>query len=729
MNVAIGVLFLLVLGFIWLLTFAWPEWLLYPPALFATCWLLSSRLRQAFRQSFRAKPSNGMEKRRAIKFAWGFFIYGVVAGLNTMYWGGRSDIQWWFLPICSLAIAAWQFEVTSEPGIRRALCKNLKELLMIAATVLGGYVLVLESLSFSDLEAIPIERLEFWEEQVKATHETLEHHKLTIGIISAILVSVLALRLAKAVWPSISRWADRIPEMLVTGVKWSGRLSTIFAIAASITLLATDETGPIHKVTLTLKNAEEDYKHFAGEVQTEVDHTLRQALVLSALRQRPENVQNAMARLAAFDTARSVYNAKAEEARWTLHQRIERSDAPAFWRGEIPDLTPAEDDEGLPAMDQTWTSAGIRKSESKAKEEVSHQGKQKEGKDASIDELSDKIIDRLSLPNKLFSRLPIIAALKDNYPVFGELLDAVSDSISETMFRSIRNRITAELIQYSKVHPEAPMRDRIGQLVAKEMEGIRISWTSFDESWDRADSAKITKYQKELADATIDIEKKARAEREIRLEQALSSVRNNVSVLDKIGRTTESPTVQKTSTDLEKYSLQLKALVLAWPMSGSADADAKNRLERIESQIRDESPNLLPSRLGGFTFLLKGLGGLPQIFPTRTKGIGDLISPGGAVDFDVVGQPLRDLEHIDSKAADIVLETIHKGSTVPETASRLRTALGDNIYDSLHERAEKHEIEIQERAKPKPTPEPPRPPSRPPPEIERPRIEHPHPVL
>jgi hypothetical protein len=61
MNVAIGVLFLLALALIWLLTFAWPDWLLYPPALFATCYLLSSRLKQAFRQSFREKPASGLE--------------------------------------------------------------------------------------------------------------------------------------------------------------------------------------------------------------------------------------------------------------------------------------------------------------------------------------------------------------------------------------------------------------------------------------------------------------------------------------------------------------------------------------------------------------------------------------------------------------------------------------------------------------------------------------------
>jgi hypothetical protein len=177
-----------------------------------------------------------------------------------------------------------------------------------------------------------LNRLEFWNDTIEREHEFLESLKPGIAAAVGCLVIVLVVKLVFSSKPRWQRVLSVPGAIAVYTVRWIGRFSTGFVIAASICLVATGAGGVFNAVDQTLTRARRDYAEFQKGIDKAVDQELRRQLISSAWRSRPAVWANEMNKSARFISLRDNY----EDDYGYVHQDSKPEDARVVG---VPDST------------------------------------------------------------------------------------------------------------------------------------------------------------------------------------------------------------------------------------------------------------------------------------------------------------------------------------------------------------------------------------------------------
>jgi hypothetical protein len=306
----------------WVLVATWPWWLLLFPLVAIVVLATNPQLRNKVLAAFRDEEVDLETARIRGRVARRVGALGAIAAFFCLVGAGLDDLQWLLIPILLLipAIRLYAMDCKSRkwPLLQRALCDHLLEFFVIAGTVLVAYTIALGKFRALPLDDTTLGKLRSLEEVAEAKHKYLEDHKPGFYALLTCLFAMFALRMAAKTWPVVRNSAARTMKLIMGAVTWTERASCAAAIAASLTFLATQESGPLRlPITLSLKNAGEDYKSFRSDLRDRADIALRYALVNRALMERPPELKEEMTRAEEFYRERKELQSeqsKAEEA-------------------------------------------------------------------------------------------------------------------------------------------------------------------------------------------------------------------------------------------------------------------------------------------------------------------------------------------------------------------------------------------------------------------------------
>jgi hypothetical protein len=585
------IILLLFIGLIWLLVVTWPWWLLAPPfigLIVLLTFVVKDRiLRQQIIAGFK-REEVGPEAAQARRILmYGLFITGGVSALVCLLATGADDVQWWLVPLILISPALRLCSLSSKsskwPRMQRAISENLFELLVIASVVLLAYTIVLWRFHTIVLDDQTLEKLTEWDKKIQEAHEGFEHYKPGLFTSLVLLGSVLLFRFVAEVWPVLKNATGRMTSYLMAGVKWSERTGTAIAIAASLTFLATGPDGPLRVIGVALKDAKANYEHFQTAVTSQVDLSMRQALVSKAWENRPANVRASLDRAAQFCVERKKFEDMQNDAKASFD--IEPSEAEDFpLSAEFPQReTAVVDTPSEPSTD--WTPKQLRQAAEESAAPMKNNETAAEGeKNEAVDEAAEKVLDELSPADKLFDSSPVSAVLKEHYPVFGEFLDAISSSVTEAAFRSVRESIVRKVTERRRTQPDAPLAAIVSSQVTTDVAAVPVSLASLDTSWSSINDSRVASFGSELRAAESRLEARAAAKEQPRIRDEVRSARESADLTEKVGRETGSAAMTQGAEEARARIDELAELAKRWPALQQPGRDLSDQLNQIESR-------------------------------------------------------------------------------------------------------------------------------------------------
>lgn len=305
-EIVVGWLFSAILiATLYVLYSTWPWWLLAVPFLFLLPVRRIEKPAEAFRKSLSAETgdlaANKVRKALVRTLLWLGIISALICFIKDVH---LHNLDWALVPLVSLCLS-YRLRLFSPPAkkwpkLRSALNSNLFEVLAISVVVLAIYSILLCWLQSLALNDTTLGRLEEWDERVQTVHEFLEVHTPKLVTFLMVLAVTIALRFMASIHPQLLGVAKRASGTIAWTTKWVERVSTVAAIAASLTFLATGESGPASQIGITLRTAKEEYTHFQSAVERRVDDTLRQTILEKAWSERPRTIRVAMIQSARF---------------------------------------------------------------------------------------------------------------------------------------------------------------------------------------------------------------------------------------------------------------------------------------------------------------------------------------------------------------------------------------------------------------------------------------------
>jgi hypothetical protein len=606
---------------IWALVETWPWWLLLFPLVSIVVLATNPQLRNKVWAAFRDEDVDPDTARIRGKVARRVGVLGAIAAFVCLVGAGLSDSQWWLIPIVLLipAIRLYAMDCRSRkwPLLQRALCDNLLEFIVIAGIVLVVYTIALAKFGALPLNDMTLGKLQGLEEAVEAKHKYLEDHKPGFYMLLTCLFAMFALRMSAKTWPVLRNSATRTMKLIVGAVTWTERASCAAAIAASLTFLATQEDGPLRlPITLSLKNASEDYKSFRGDLRDRADIALRHALVSKAWVVRPPELKEKMISAEEFYRERNEFQSeqsKAEgdfgispmkEAPFPLAVRVPNSDV-TVEAGGVPEDSPSP----------SWTPADLHKAAGEAKDLRGAKWKELRGENnEEIEEIAKETLDEISPAEKLFAPVPVIELLKTHYPVFGEFVDAVSASISEAAFDRLRNAIVDRVSERRSAEPGMSLAAVVSQEADAGSGTVLMDWSRFNGNWRTRTQERLNGYRTEIARAEVGMENLATEKQQELTERAARSASANVELMTRVAEVTNSASLKEKAVKLKKVVADLLVLGKVWPALKKPSTKETDRLNEISAQIDlndvaksdlgdpDNSDEMLePSKLPRFT--------------------------------------------------------------------------------------------------------------------------------
>jgi hypothetical protein len=714
-----GLVLIFLIAFVWVLVETWPWWLAVPPFIFAVALIVNDGFRSRVVKiagTRQLEPDLATLRKKVLRYA---LALGVMSALICAVGAGLSEMAFWLVPIVSFAVVLRLRMVTIKEGhwsrFRRALYENILELLLISVAVLVFYSIVLAWLQSVPLVTATLGKLESWDRGVYRAHEWLDDHQPSIKILLALSGLVMFLRLVAATWPALAHLAAKTSVLLVNGVKWSERISTAVALAASLTFLATEEGGPGRQIGLTIRDAKQEYEHFQSTVTGRVDAKLRAVLLAKAWNERPAALKKEMANSAFFQNERAKFEderAKAEQLFQVQPASTENfplsADLPQAWvTDEVPQKVPATD---ASPIDQAWTPMQIHDA-SKEAENLRPASFAEEPKEESgpIDDMTKEAFDRIFPADKLYARAPITAFLKVHYPVFSEFLDAVSYSVSEALFDSMRDSIARRVVQKRRTQPNGSIDTLVSEQVVMEVSAVHLEWTHFDEGWSERTRVRIDSYRAAIPVAEDRLEKLASGKRRQRFENAVQLEEGKRDLMAKVGRALESKQLADQATLMKSYVAELVGLGKDWPAIKEATAYQQELMKNLDAQIQ-ESLLRYPERQPHHSLVAGAASGaLIDKAKIQSEFLSRKETPIESVERhpmhlasdspSIVSTPIDEISFMGSYCDEAILRDVANYADSEIESSKLRMVLGDrytiyyNTWQNRVEEKKKQEVE------------------------------------
>ena len=624
-----SILVLAAIGIIWFLVWSWPWWLLAIPVTVAVLMVIKQKLRGALARSFLEvtldPPTARFRKQLVLLLA----VLGAISALVCVFAAGTEDLPWWLVPVLLLTLTARLVGLSGVEGepwsrFKRALAGNFFELGGMATLTLAAYSVVLMWFRTVPLDDMTLENLKEWDKYTHEIHEFLEIHSPGIASFAIFLVVLFVLRAAARVYPSWAGAAKETTALVANGIKWLERASTAAALAASLTFLSIAAGGPLIRVSLKLRDAKQEYAHFEGAVSEIADRALSKEIVNNAWNSRPIPLRNAMRQAAEFQQKRSDFKdtQKEAETKFGLEQ-VWPADIPheiAIGEAVVPDVSQPGNTAPPDEAAGDWTPRSIHD----AAAEVDAEGSSRDAAFAPSDdrdEIAERAFERLLPMDHLFESSTLLTAIKAHYPVFGEFLDAIASSVSETTYNSLRNSVVRAVIAQRKRGNGGPLNAALDRQAAAAAAGLKVDLHRFDEAWSVRSNAQLAGYSRVIDSLVGRLEVSAEVEQRASVRSAGEAAMAQVRKLEKAERAigdegtglkpsalllnaghTAKPDGSKlfqriaglrttNGDDFDPLRIAISELVslgMEWPALGEPSQSLRNRLDAVAKRIPED---------------------------------------------------------------------------------------------------------------------------------------------
>ena len=530
--VGCGALMLLAIS---LIALTWWHWEFLPAAFFVAL-LITDDERESLPKSRLREGHPPTPEELARRFT----RYGVLAIASAVFviWRPAFTGAWWIALI--LALLALR-QVPAEEGsdltsrITAELRKNFLELLVLTALVLASANVLLWRFDSIPLPALTVRQLQGLEGQIEHIHSRLESYKPGIAtLVMVALMFVVARVLSKRV-PALVAPTTVAGRVIPWALRWFGRLSTTFALAAAFTLLATSDRGPIKYVRLTLRDVSAEYANLASELIPAVETAARSLVLQGAWDDAPKDFKAGIQDASLFDEQRAAYeeerrkfnlsDASVEEAKQGIPSPVKLENKP----GPVtqPSISPSE------AIDPSWSVERLQAARRVLSDELAHAHDESKADGASnpIPELIAELGSHID-----FLRLdPQLEILKSHYPVIGQFFEAIAKAAVQSGYDQLREQIAKRVAVACITGPCEGIRSAIVEDARAPLAVIRADWRPFDSKWIKSNRAQLARYTAALHQAHEEVEPRAREVRRDALAAARESTDKVIRQLERIG--------------------------------------------------------------------------------------------------------------------------------------------------------------------------------------------------
>jgi hypothetical protein len=400
-----------------------------------------------------------------------------------------------------------------------------------------------------------------------------------------LLGTVLALRLVAAVRPALASLANTTSVLSAKGLKWAGRISTLVAIAASLTFLGTDDNGPGGRISLKLRDARKDYEYLQNALTDRADRLLRQSLIAKAWDERPRPLRAQMDLSALFQQERDKYEEMRRRAKDSY--QIEPRYVEKFPLSlDIPDHRPDAGTSSPTEPAPSWTPTDLR--EAAADAEVMKASEPVKGLDEgseAADDIARRTFEKLLPADRLFEHSPLLSLLSSSYPAFGELVDAIVSSISEEFYGAMRDSIVRSVLEMRSIQRSLSLAHAIDSQVASRISNLHLDLSRFSDSWANVSEARIAGYREEIDPAIRRLESAAADKLHGQTPETERSIRARARLLGEVGAAIHSPDLRERAVALQDFAGELATLEMEWPALEEPGVLLKSRLAAISMKI------------------------------------------------------------------------------------------------------------------------------------------------
>jgi len=532
-----------------------------------------------------------------------FLLYSSLAVLAIFICLRNPDrLGWWWiglaLPLLALRQVPAQESADFLGRLVTGLRKNLFELFAIAGIVLSLASIVLWRYESIPLSSTTIGQLRTLERRIEYVHQTVEARVPAIEALVALSTLILIMRVLCVFEPALERRVRAVGILISTVMRWAGRLSTAFALAAAITFLATESEGSVTQVAMTLRDALREYNVLQADLTQAVDPLARENLLQRAWVERPDELVRDMPLADGFYELRNEYEREYENFLGTdAHdEEIKRGVPTPFETIEMPPAPIPTTYDSFEDLQSSWTLDKLSGAAREISQQISAGRRNSEPPRPNV---SDNVVPDLIA--ELFVRVdflktdPGIESLKSHYPVIGEFLAAIGQAAVAAGYGGIRDRIARQVGSACIAQGCKDLSTQIISEARAQLAHIAFVWSSFDVTWHDDISVKLTRYKAALSSALDDLEPRARERRREALAGAKVALEQKVGDLENISNAPDFVRLRDRALLARKTAISLAQLGTTWPGRNAPTLAQKERLKDLDSV----AASLSPSSFGG----------------------------------------------------------------------------------------------------------------------------------
>ena len=565
----------------------------------------------------------------------------------------------------------------SKKGLPYILLTNLREFALTVGFVLAVYTPFSIRMRTLPLDDMTVSRLMDWETRVTQVHVFLDVLKFSFLQLLGLVVAFFILRTCERYFAGSTSTSERTWSWVLAGMRWVERFSLVFLIAASITFLGTKADGPVARISAQIRDDKEQYNELQRIIAKNTEHSVRLKVLSDAWNHRPEAVAAAMKRSQSLIESRRDLENLAAEASNKYQIKIAMP--------ETTPLMPKPDDNEQ--QEDNLQTIFAQRGDLNARQiatllEVAKDpdfgNPDKEEPEAPQDELLKKTFEKLLPAEHLTDHVSSLATLSGSYPVFGEFLSTIASAFADAGFQHLKRLAIRKILATHLSPTKSSMQSTIDRSAAEVASAVQFDWSQFSEAWKNRTELKIANRISSIAAVRARLIAEASRDRDRQVATLSAEVSAKRRELLKLSAGLEDTSLSEKADKIDGALRELDALSRSWPALGDVPSTQNQSLEEIVPRMS-------------------------HIFTVDNPLMG-ITSPSHAFHYFASSDPVAALHLLSSYSNDLIVTTVGKSATSPESKRSAQRALGPAYYSYLGQwnaqvEARRAEIARQKEAK------------------------------